>query len=189
MCQCARWVLSQGYYIQLGVSVCARVHACAFVPVCVPLSFSVYVCMYLCAHAHAHAYACLCMYAGWGPSWGRVGIELQASQVHVLLLNYVLPVVIFFFKCKTSRTKTNDKNMSSSGLQNNVFKGSWRDGSVAESNECLVPGFNFQHSRGSSCASLTVVLEDVKSSFDLCWHQTHMEDHVCIQAIYIYTHT
>lgn len=90
-------------------------HAYMCVPLylCAPLSFSL--CMYVCVHV----YACmLCAYAGvgWSRSWGWVGIELQVSLMSALLLNSVLPVVIFFFKCKSSRTKTNDKNISSSGL-------------------------------------------------------------------------
>lgn len=97
---------------------CVPLYLC--VPVCVPLSFSLHMCvcvyMHVCVHAHVCMHAvCLCG-VGWSRSWGQVGIELQVFLMSALLLNSVLPVVIFFFKCKSSRTKTNDKNMSSSGL-------------------------------------------------------------------------
>lgn len=49
----------------------------------------------------------LCAYAGvgWSRSWGWVGIELQVSLMSALLLNSVLPVVIFFLSAKVPEPK------------------------------------------------------------------------------------
>lgn len=78
-------------------------HAYMCVPLylCVPLSFSL--CMYACVtrtYACVHVYACmLCAYAVWGGAspGGGWGLNFRSFLMSALLLNSVLPVVIFFF--------------------------------------------------------------------------------------------